>query len=99
MSTDQNQKTTYQAWPHRVAMLLVCLTAILIWIGSVVTTTKSGMAVPDWPTTYGYNMFLYDWQIWYRGPNDIFLEHGHRLFGSLIGFMTIVLVAVMYYQL
>ncbi len=43
------------------------------------------MAVPDWPTTYGYNMFLYPWQTWLFGPWDLFIEHGHRLLGSLAG--------------
>jgi hypothetical protein len=51
-------------WPHRVAILLACAVFPLIWVGGLVTTTDAGMAVPDWPTTYGYNMFLYPWQTW-----------------------------------
>ena len=43
------------------------------------TTYDAGMAVPDWPTTYGYNLFLYPWQTWIFGPWDLFIEHGHRL--------------------
>ena len=43
------------------------------------------MAVPDWPTTFGYNMFLYPWQTWFFGPWDLFIEHGHRLFGAAGG--------------
>ena len=43
------------------------------------------MAVPDWPTTYGYNLFLYPWQTWVVGPWDLFIEHGHRLLGALGG--------------
>ena len=39
------------------------------------------MAVPDWPNTYGYNLFLYPWQTWICGPWDLFIEHGHRLLG------------------
>ena len=38
-----------------------------------------------WPTTYGYNMFLYPWQTWLAGPWDLFIEHGHRLLGALVG--------------
>jgi len=49
------------------------------------------MAVPDWPTTYGYNMFLYPWQTWLLGPWDLFIEHGHRLLGSLSGVLSIAL--------
>jgi cytochrome c oxidase assembly protein subunit 15 len=50
------------------------------------------MAVPDWPTTYGYNMFLYPWQSWLAGPFDLFIEHGHRLLGAAVGMLTIALV-------
>ena len=40
-------------------MLTVVATFILILLGGLVTSTDSGLAVPDWPTTFGYNMFLY----------------------------------------
>ncbi|MEM8679134.1 MAG: COX15/CtaA family protein, partial [Planctomycetota bacterium] len=53
-----------------------------------------GMAVPDWPSTYGYNLLLYPWQTWFFGPWDIFIEHGHRLLGAAVGFIAIGLVAV-----
>lgn len=53
------------------------------------------MAVPDWPSTYGYNLFLYPWQTWLLGPWDLFIEHAHRLLGALAGLLTIgVVVAV-----
>jgi cytochrome c oxidase assembly protein subunit 15 len=68
----------------------------LLWVGGLVTTTDAGMAVPDWPTTYGYNLFLYPWQTWLAGPWDIFVEHGHRLLGALVGALTIVLAAVLW---
>lgn len=51
------------------------------------------MAVPDWPGTNGHNMFLFPWQLWIYGPFDLFVEHGHRLLGSLAGMLTIGLVA------
>ncbi|RCS41073.1 cytochrome oxidase assembly protein [Bremerella cremea] len=81
-------------WPHRLALLLVLATYPLIWIGGLVTTTKSGMAVPDWPSTYGYNMFLYPWQTWVFGPYDLFLEHGHRLLASTVGFLCILFLVL-----
>jgi cytochrome c oxidase assembly protein subunit 15 len=82
-------------WPHRLAVLLVCATFPLIWVGGLVTTTKAGMAVPDWPNTYGYNLFLYPLSTWLLGPWDLFIEHGHRLLGALVGAITIsVVVAV-----
>src|SRR5262245_8359033 len=52
------------------------------------------MAVPDWPGTYGYNLFRYPWQTWIAGPWDLFIEHGHRLLGALAGLLSIALVAV-----
>jgi cytochrome c oxidase assembly protein subunit 15 len=49
--------------------------------------------VPDWPTTYGDNMFTYSWANWvasaFNGAWDLFIEHGHRLMGSLVGFIAI----------
>ena len=53
------------------------------------------MAVPDWPTTYGYNLWLYPWRTWFYGPWDLFIEHGHRLFASLVGLLTIALLVVL----
>lgn len=46
------------------------------------------MAVPDWPTTYGYNMFLFPISLWKGG---IFYEHSHRLYASFVGLLTAVL--------
>ncbi len=83
------------AWPHRIAWVLCVATFPLLWIGGLITTTDAGMAVPDWPNTYGYNMFLYPWETWFYGPWDLFIEHGHRLFASGVGLITIgLLVAV-----
>ncbi|MBX3404806.1 MAG: COX15/CtaA family protein [Phycisphaeraceae bacterium] len=63
----------------------------LLVVGGLVTSTDSGMAVPDWPNTYGSNMFLYP--LGPRSDAATYLEHSHRLFGSLIGLMTVVLAA------
>ena len=83
-------------WPHRWAVALACATFPLLWVGGLVTTTDAGMAVPDWPSTYGYNLFLYPWQTWLAGPWDIFVEHGHRLLGAAVGMITIGLLAVLW---
>ncbi len=76
-------------WPHRLALTTACATFPLIWLGGLVTTQDAGMAVPDWPNTYGYNLFLYPWQAWLYGPFDVFIEHGHRLLGAAVGFLAI----------
>src|SRR5437762_1599186 len=83
-------------WPHRWAVALACATFPLLWVGGLVTTTGSGMAVPDWPTTYGYNLFLYPWKSWITGPWALFLEHSHRLFGATVGILAIAFVAAVW---
>ena len=49
----------YRRWLYGLAVLTAVMTFILICMGGLVTSTDSGLAVPDWPTTFGYNMFLY----------------------------------------
>ena len=77
---------------YRLSVLAVCLVWPLIWVGGLVTTYDAGMAVPDWPNTYGYNLFLYPYTTWLSGPFDLFIEHGHRLLGALVGLVAIAIV-------
>jgi cytochrome c oxidase assembly protein subunit 15 len=63
---------------------------MLICSGGMVTSENVGLAVPDWPTTFGYNMFLFPVSKWVGG---ILFEHTHRLMGSLVGFLTVILAA------
>src|SRR5262245_58889519 len=81
-------------WPHRLVVALALVTFPLSWVGGLVTTYDAGMAVPDWPSTYGYNLLRYPWQTWIAGPWDLFIEHGHRLLGAAAGLLAITLVAV-----
>jgi cytochrome c oxidase assembly protein subunit 15 len=67
----------------------------LIWMGGLVTTYGAGMAVPDWPNTYGYNLFLYPLESW-LGVWDVFLEHSHRLIGATVGMITIGLALALW---
>jgi cytochrome c oxidase assembly protein subunit 15 len=83
-------------WPHAVACILVAVTAVLLCFGALVTTFDAAMAVPDWPATYGHNMFLFPWAEWVYGPWDLFLEHGHRLLGALVGMISLGLAAVVW---
>ena len=94
-----NHKTAnarHSPWPFRLAVALALATFPLIWVGGLVTTYDAGMAVPDWPSTYGYNLFLYPWSTWLAGPWDLFIEHGHRLLGALVGMLAIGLVVVIW---
>ena len=58
-----------------MAFLLSAVVFPLIWVGGLVTTYDAGMAVPDWPNTYGYNMFLYPVYDWFFGPWDLFVSN------------------------
>lgn len=81
------------AWPHRLAWATAIATAALIVAGGLVTHTESGLAVPDWPTTFGYNMFLYPWSQMVGG---VLYEHAHRLLGSLVGLLTVITAAALF---
>src|SRR6266571_3379191 len=59
---------------HRFALLTACFTALLIFVGGLVTSTESGLSVPDWPTTYGWNMFTFPFSKWVGG---IVYEHSN----------------------
>lgn len=74
------------SWPHRFALVTAASTLVLIFVGGLVTNTGAGLAVPDWPTTFGYNMFLYPWSHMVGG---VFYEHSHRLIGSIVGLLTL----------
>jgi len=76
-------------WLHRYTRLLALATLLLVAAGGMVTSTSSGLAVPDWPTTYGYTMFSFPLS---KMVGGIFYEHGHRLIASAVGFLTIGLV-------
>jgi cytochrome c oxidase assembly protein subunit 15 len=82
--------------PRRWALAVAITIFPLIWMGGLVTTHDAGMAVPDWPGTYGYNLLAYPISTWLSGPFDLFVEHGHRLLGALTGMLAIGLVASCY---
>ncbi|HEY0009979.1 MAG TPA: COX15/CtaA family protein [Tepidisphaeraceae bacterium] len=79
----------YRRSIHFVAMAITLSVFPLIWMGGLVTSHGAGMSVPDWPNSYGYNMFLFPPNQWLGG---IFFEHTHRLLGTLSGFLSIILV-------
>jgi cytochrome c oxidase assembly protein subunit 15 len=73
---------------HRFAKVLAGCTVILILAGSLVTSHDAGLSVPDWPTSYGWNMFTFPPSMWVA---NIRYEHVHRLVASTVGLLTIVL--------
>lgn len=75
----------FAPWRHRFAALTVAATLALVFIGGLVTSTGSGLSVPDWPLSYGMLM----------PPmvGGVFYEHGHRMAATLVGLLTLVLAA------
>ena len=77
---------------HRVALLTAAATFPLIFMGGLVTSHGAGMSVPDWPNSYGYNMFTFPPSLWLsKQAGGIFYEHSHRLMGSVVGMLSILL--------
>jgi heme a synthase len=73
---------------HLYAVLVAVSTAVLIFAGGLVTSTGSGLSVPDWPTTYGWFMFAFPLD---KMVGGIRFEHTHRLIASTVGFLILVL--------
>src|SRR5690349_10102518 len=84
----------YHVWLNRFAWLSAVTTLLLICSGGMVTSKGVGLAVPDWPTTFGYNMFLFPVSKWIGG---VFFEHTHRLIASTVGMLTIILAGWLWF--
>ena len=72
---------------HILAIFTMLLTFFLIFVGALIKSTEAGLSVPDWPTTFGQNMFLFPYSSMVGG---IFYEHSHRLIASLVGFCILL---------
>jgi cytochrome c oxidase assembly protein subunit 15 len=75
---------------HLFAVLVAASTAVLIFAGGLVTSTGSGLSVPDWPSTYGWFMFTFPLE---KMVGGIRYEHSHRLIASGVGLLIMVLAA------
>ncbi|MCX7015293.1 MAG: hypothetical protein NTW86_22525 [Candidatus Sumerlaeota bacterium] len=75
-------------WTGVFALVAAAATFCLLAIGGAVTSANAGLAVVDWPNTFGHNMFLYPFA---QMTGGVFYEHAHRLFGSLVGLTTLTL--------
>lgn len=73
---------------HRYSILVAGVTVLLIWWGAATTTEKAGMAFADWPLSQG----SLNPDGWLKHL-PYFLEHGHRLLASMVGFLTLGLFA------
>jgi len=79
--------STSNIWLRRLSKLNVFSTLFLIFVGALVKSHEVGLSVPDWPTTYGKQMFAFPLSEMVGG---IFYEHGHRMVATIVGFFTLV---------
>jgi cytochrome c oxidase assembly protein subunit 15 len=85
MNTNREPRTEKsERLVHLFAVLVALSTAILIFAGGLVTSTDSGLSVPDWPNTYGWFMFTFPLE---KMVGGIRYEHTHRLIASTVGFL------------
>jgi heme a synthase len=81
----------YNPAVHRLALITAATTFPLIFMGGLVTSHQAGMSVPDWPNSWGYNMFTFPPSKWVGG---ILFEHTHRLAGAVVGLLSMILMIV-----
>ena len=72
---------------NRFSKLVCFSTLFLIFVGGMVTSTGSGLAVPDWPLSYG---MLFPPMV-----GGVFYEHGHRMVAAAVGFLMLCLAIVL----
>ncbi len=73
----------WNAGLYRFAVITAVATLLLIVAGGLVTSTESGLSVPDWPLSYG--------RLMPPMVGGIFYEHGHRMVATAVGLLTVVL--------
>ena len=78
-------------WTAVFSKVAVAATFLLLIAGGLVTSNQAGLAVPDWPNSFGHNMFLLPLSEMDNPP--VFLEHAHRLLGALVG-LTLLTLAI-----
>lgn len=79
-------------WTAAFTRVAILAALLLLGVGGLVTSKAAGLAVVDWPNSFGYNMFLYPLS---RMTGGIYYEHAHRLFGALVGVTTLVLATLL----
>ena len=82
---------TFNTSIRLLSKLVVIATLLLIFAGALIKSHEVGLSVPDWPTSYGKQMFSFPLSEMVGG---IFYEHGHRVFATIVGFLTLVLAVL-----
>ncbi|HEX9492282.1 MAG TPA: COX15/CtaA family protein, partial [Thermoanaerobaculia bacterium] len=82
MTTPITYRETESRWLRAFTKLVAASTLFLIFVGAMVTSTGSGLAVPDWPLSYG--------RLMPPMVGGIFYEHGHRIVAATVGLLTVI---------
>ncbi len=87
LAGERHRSVDGDPWPMRFGLVTIGATLLLIGVGGSVTGYEAGLAVPDWPNSFRYNMFLFPLA---KMTGGIYFEHAHRLLGTLVGLTTLV---------
>ncbi len=90
----QRERPTPHNWHYSFICVAAATVLLLLITGGLVTGLKAGLAVPDWPNTFGHNMLLYPVTEMVGG---IYFEHAHRLYGMLVGVTAITVAVSMFF--
>jgi cytochrome c oxidase assembly protein subunit 15 len=82
------QSVQRNPWVFRVTLLTCLSTVFLLAAGALVTGTGSGLAVPDWPLSFG--------QFFPPMEGGVFYEHGHRLVAGYVALLTLIQCGVVW---
>lgn len=94
---EQPREATSGNWYHRFACVAAVTVFLLLITGGLVTGLEAGLAVPDWPNTFGHNMLLYPLEDMVSGPDGgVYYEHAHRLYGMLVGVTSLTLAITLF---
>lgn len=88
LATARGGPVRHVEWNAAFSVVAAAATLLLVIVGGLVTSHDAGLAVVDWPNTFGTSMFLYPLS---RMTGGIYFEHAHRLFGALVGLTTLTL--------
>ncbi len=80
-------------WKYAFFVVSSALVFLMLITGGLVTGMEAGLAVPDWPNSYGHNMLLYPLTEMVSTENEgVFFEHAHRLTGMFVGLASLIMV-------
>ncbi len=88
-----NPAARHRNWPFVFVMVASCAVFLLLATGGLVTTLVAGLAVPDWPSSFGHNMLLFPLS---KMTGGVYYEHAHRLYGMLVGVTGITTAIAMF---